>query len=274
MADYIEGAYTEAYEGQEFTEPAENAEEGAEESEAVEVEEDAEEQELTEPAAEEDAQGEGGEEPQETEEDIPQGKRSRDSAFAEMRRNYEEAERRNAELQSRLDALEKSHEDEKQERETAEREAQIREYGESIGLSEEEIQQVIKDAEEEEARNREVEELRAEVERLQQENLDVQIDKMAAQDLKDIQAIDPSIKSLDELGEDFFNFRSVMDGVHAYYASLYMKEKTSYKPAPAIGKANQASIPRDYYTSEELDNLSDEEMEENWEKVQRSLARL
>lgn len=274
MADYIEGAYTEAYEGQEFTEPAENAETGADEVEAEEVEAETEEQEITEPAAEEDAQGETDEESEENEEDIPQGKRSRDSAFAEMRRNYEEAERRNAELQSRLDALEQSHEDEKLEREAAEREAKIREYGESIGLSEEEIQQVIKDAEEEEARNREVEELRAEVERLQQENLDVQIDKMAAQDLKDIQAIDPSIKSLDELGDDFFSFRSSMDGVHAYYASLYMKEKTSYKPAPAIGKANQASVPRDYYTSEELDNLSDEEMEENWEKVQRSLARL
>ena len=53
-----------------------------------------------------------------------------------------------------------------------------------------------------------------------------------------------------------------------------MKQKNEIKPAPKIGKANQASVPRDFYTSEELDALSQDEILANWDKVQRSMDRL
>ena len=131
MADEIyEGAVNDLTDMSEFTEPTEDAETGAE------VEETSETQETAEPAELADEQAEpADEQDEETEEDIPQGKRSRDSAFAEMRRAREEAERQNSELQERLEALER-----------AQREAELRSYAESIGLSEDEIEQVVADA--------------------------------------------------------------------------------------------------------------------------------
>lgn len=260
MADEIyEGAVNDLTDMSEFTEPTEDADTGAE------VEETSETQETAEPAELADEQAEPAEEQEEeTEEDIPQGKRSRDSAFAEMRRAREEAERQNNELQERLEALER-----------AQREAELRSYAESIGLSEDEIEQVVADAQAEEEKEAERANLEAEIERLSEENLNFQVDRMMEQDLHDIQAIDPSIKSLDDLGEDFGNFVAAgLSGVDAYYAVMSKRERNQIKPAPKIGKANQASVPRDFYTSEELDALSQEEILANWDKVQRSMDRL
>ena len=260
MAELYEGAVNDLTEMSELTEPTEDANEGAE------VEETSETQETAEPAELADEQAEPAEEEQEQEEaeDIPQGKRSRDSAFAEMRRAREEAEKRNEELNARLLELER-----------AQKEAELRQYGESIGLSEEEIQDVLADARAEEEKELARQSLEEENQRLNEELLNIQIDRQMAQDLADIQAIDPSVKSLDQLGDDFFQFiGGGMDGIHAYYAMKTMKEANSIKPAPKIGKANQASVPRDYYTSEELDALSQEEILENWDKVQRSMDKL
>lgn len=260
MADEIyEGAVNDLTDMSEFTEPTEDAETGAE------VEETSETQETAEPAELADEQAEpADEQEEEAEEDIPQGKRSRDSAFAEMRRAREAAEQRNNELQERLEALER-----------AQREAELRSYAESIGLSEDEIEQVVADAQAEEEREAEKANLEAEIERLSEENLNYQVDRMMKQDLLDIQAIDPSIKSLDELGEDYGNFVAAgLSGVDAYYAVMSKRERTQIKPAPPMGKANQASVPRDFYTSEELDALSQEEILANWDKVQRSMDRL
>ena len=260
MADSIfEGAVNDLTDMSEFTEPTDDAETtGADEAEVSSVETEM--QESTEPADTVDEQIEE----EQAEEDIPQGKRSRDSAFAEMRRAREEAERQNSELQERLEALER-----------AQREADLRSYAEGLGLSEEEIEQVVADAAEEEEREAERANLEAEIERLSEENLNYQVDRMMEKDLRDIQEIDPSVKSLDELGEDFGNFVAAgLSGVDAYYAMMSKRERTQIKPAPSLGKANQASVPRDYYTSEELDALSQEEILANWDKVQRSMDRL
>ena len=261
MADSIyEGAVNELTDMSEFTDPTDDAETGADEAEVQETEVETEMQESTEPADTVDEQYEE----EQAEEDIPQGKRSRDSAFAEMRRAREEAERQNSELQERLEALER-----------AQREAELRSYAESIGLSEDEIEQVVADAAVEEERERRQQNLEAENERLSEELMNIQIDQIMEQDLREIQAIDPSVKSLDDLGEDFGNFIAAgLSGVDAYYAMISKRERTQIKPAPSMGKANQASVPRDFYTSEELDNLSDEEILSNWDKVQRSLDRL
>lgn len=262
MADSLyEGAVNDLTDMSEFTEPTEDAENtGADEAEVQETEVETETQESTEPADTADEQYEE----EQTGEDIPQGKRSRDSAFAEMRRAREEAERQNSELQERLEALERE-----------QREAELRSYAESLGFSDDEIEQVVADARAEEEREQAQANLEAENERLSEELLNIQVDKMMEQDLRDIQAIDPSVKSLDDLGEDFGNFVAAgLSGVDAYYAVMSKRERTQIKPAPSMGKANQASVPRDYYTSEELDALSQEEILANWDKVQRSMDRL
>ena len=93
-------------------------------------------------------------------------------------------------------------------------------------------------------------------------------------DLRELRKIDPSIKDLSDLPEDFFKYREHMDGVDAYFATQAKNQRTKFEGAREFGKANSAPVERDYYTSEELDNLSDDEMDRNWEKVQRSLKKL
>lgn len=195
--------------------------------------------------------------------DVPEGKKSSDRAFAEMRRANESLQSENAELRERIEALEK-----------ATKQAQLIETATQMGLSDAEIQQVIADAEAEEMAERERTDMRAEIERLTEQVLNAEVEKAMQEDLASIQAIDPSIKSITDLPEDFFTYRAVMPGLDAYFATKAKEQQTKFEGARELGKANSAPVDRDYYTSEELDNLTDKEMEANWEKVQRSLSRL
>lgn len=125
------------------------------------------------------------------------------------------------------------------------------------------------------ARDLELEELRRERDELRTAQLDMEVENLMRRSLNEIQAIDPSVKSLDELGETFVNFIGAgLSAKEAYYATQVRdgKEKV-YAPSP-IGKMSDTRVERDHYTSEELDNLSDEEMDANWDKVMRSMSML
>ena len=50
-----------------------------------------------------------------------------------------------------------------------------------------------------------------------------------------------------------------------------MKSKEKVFAHDPIGRVSDNRIERDYYTSEELDNLTDEELDANWDKVMRSM---
>ena len=62
----------------------------------------------------------------------------------------------------------------------------------------------------------------------------------------------------------------------AYYATKAMQLKEKVLAPDAIGKVADSKVERDYYTSEEIDNLTDEELNDDkiWEKVMRSMSRL
>ena len=268
-----EGAVIETEE-LEVTEPEESQEgayaevgEGYDDSEPTDVEEN---QEPTEPDEESDethATEEPEEQPEEVEEetaDVPQGKKSADSAFAEMRRANEELQTENEELKERIAELERGN-----------KQSELIRTATEMGLSEEEIQQVLEDAEAEEQAEREKGAMQSELDELRERAMTLEAEKRMREDLQKIQAIDPSIKSMDDLPDEFFNYISAgMDGEDAYWATQARSAKEKYKGAKELGKANSAPIDRDYYTSEELDNLSDAEMDANWDKVQRSLTRL
>lgn len=248
----------------EFTDPTEESQgayaevgEDYDDSEPTEAEEM---QETTEPAVEVD-------EPADTEEveekKVDEPKSKSDRAFAEMRRTNESLKSENEELRQRIAELEK-----------AEKHSQLIAQAQEMGLTDDEIQQVLNDSDAEEQAAKEREDMQAEIDRLNEQVLNAEVDRLMAQDLKDIQAIDPTIESLDDLPPEFFRYREVMDGVDAYFATQAKNQRTKFEGARELGKVNEAPIQRDYYTSEELDNLSDEEMEANWEKVQRSLKKL
>ena len=136
-------------------------------------------------------------------------------------------------------------------------------------------QRVPEDYRQDYERDREYEDLKARYASLEDELLNAQVDRLMQEGLREVQAIDPNVKSLDALGESFA--RLIANGVptkEAYYASKAMELKEKILAPDAIGRVSDTKTERDYYTSEELDNLTDEEMDANWDKVMRSMGRL
>lgn len=117
--------------------------------------------------------------------------------------------------------------------------------------------------------------LKSENEELQNALLDREVDRLMAEGLREVQAIDPNVKSLEELGGTFNKCISAgLSAKEAYYAAKAVELKEKVYAPDAIGKVSANQGERDYYTSAELDNLSDEEMDANWDKVMRSMQRL
>ena len=109
-------------------------------------------------------------------------------------------------------------------------------------------------------------------EALRNRMLEMEIDRRMQDGLREIREIDPNVKSLDELGETFVHMISAgLSNKEAYYATLAMNSKEKVMAPSPIGRVADNRIERDYYTSEELDNLTDEELDANWDKVMRSM---
>ena len=123
--------------------------------------------------------------------------------------------------------------------------------------------------------SRDFESLKARNAELEEQLLDAQVERLMRDGLREVQAIDPNVKSLDDLGDSFA--RLIANGVptkEAFYAARAMELKEKILAPDAIGRVSDTKTERDYYTSEELDNLTDEEMDANWDKVMRSMGRL
>ena len=81
-------------------------------------------------------------------------------------------------------------------------------------------------------------------------------------DLKEVQKLDPNIKAITDLGQEFIQLKSMGWGtLEAYNAVKAAKEVKEITPPPVIGKVNNnTTAKKDFYTSEEVDKLSDEEL--------------
>ena len=233
----------------------ENINESAEIQEVAEPEtealESAETQEVAEPdKAEDSAPVAESAEPQRTE---------ADAKFAEMRRQNQQLER---EAKMMREALSRYFEGETAEELSINANAYAEERDPAEYRQEWEKQQDYERA------LRENEELRDQM-------LEMQIDKRMQEGLREVQEIDPNVKSLDELGESFIHMIAAgLTTKEAYYATLAMKSKEKVFAPDPIGKVADNRVERDYYTSEELDNLTDEELDANWDKVMRSMKLL
>lgn len=198
--------------------------------------------------------------------EVNSGRTAQDSAFAEQRRRIKELEEQNAELQSSNDTMFSS----------------LQRYFDGDTAEELSINANAyaeqRDPEEYRAEwehNREFEQLKAQNEALERQLRDVQVSQLMRDGLADIQAIDPSVKSFEDLGESFLRFvSSGLTSKEAYYATKAMDAKEGVHAPDSIGKVHDTNVERDYYTSEELDHLTDAEMDANWDKVQRSMSRL
>ena len=233
----------------------ENINESAEIQEVAEPEtealESAETQEVAEPdKAEDSATVAESAEPQRTE---------ADARFAEMRRQNQQLER---EAKMMREALSRYFEGETAEELSINANAYAEERDPAEYRQEWERQQDYERA------LRENEELRDQM-------LEMEIEKRMRDGLREIQEIDPNVKSLDELGESFVHMIAAgLTNKEAYYATIAMKSKEKIFAPDPIGKVSDNRVERDYYTSEELDNLTDEELDANWDKVMRSMKLL
>ena len=228
----------------------ENINESAEIQEVAEPEtealESAETQEVAEPDKAEDS----------TVEEPKRERTDSDAAFAEMRRQNQQLER---EAKLMREALSRYFEGE-----TAE-ELSINANAYAEERDPDEYRQEWERQQDYERAIQENEELRSKM-------LEMQVDEMMRNGLREIQEIDPSIKSLDELGSSFGKMIAAgLTSKEAYYATLAMNNKDKVFAPDPIGRVSDNRIERDYYTSEELDHLTDEEIDANWEKVWRSM---
>ena len=223
--------------------------------------------EVAEPA---DEPTESSEEIQETAEpDSEDGKTEADAAFAEMRRRMEAAERKLAEREAadaKREALQAAQDEAVAEMSGYEDIEYL--IAESSGRSIEEVREDLEF-------RKEFEELKYDKEALQKELAEVKADKTIAEDLATIQKFDPSVKSLADLPESFEAYRldAGLTAQQAYFAAKAEKEATEIKPAKPIGQVNQAPVEKDFYTESEVNAMTSEEKEANWEKIMASLPR-
>ena len=201
---------------------------------------------------------ESGEE--ETEVANPSDDRS-DRAFAEMRRNLEEAQRRVSEL-----------------------EAQNNDYEEALGLwfdGDNKVAQAFAHYEDiplDEAisnieQKREINQLRAEKQALEDQRNQLEFNNLKAQDLREIKDAHPdiTISDVEELGEDFFKYRAMGIDAVSVYEAIQMKKGVPPKP---MGKV-KTSTPKKTggFTRDEVANMSKEEIHKNFDKIRESMSK-
>jgi hypothetical protein len=208
--------------------------------------------ELAEPVVEE------GEEEQELAEPVIE-RTPQDSAFAEMRRRLEEAERRNAEL-----------------------EAERNQYDETLGLFFEgdnkiaqarahhdqvPVEQVLANMEAAKLQK----EQQTRLEALEAENNTLRFNQLKALDLAELKEHGVSdIKDVEELGEQYFVYRS--NGMSAREAYDFIQAR-KVVPPKSMGKPKTSPPEKEFFTRDEVMAMSSEERTKNALKIRESFRK-
>ena len=185
------------------------------------------------------------------------GKTDSDSAFAEMRRELEALRNSNAEYERALSNFFPEAEDKAL---AAEAFYQNREYDELV-------------AEREEANV--IDGLKRENEQLMQAVFEHQAEKRMADDLKEVQSLDPTVKSLEDLGESYAGYiSSGLTARQAYFACKAEKQATTIVPPKATGKVESTtSAPKEFFTREEVEAMTKDEVKKNYETIRKSMTK-
>ena len=104
-------------------------------------------------------------------------------------------------------------------------------------------------------------------------------DNLFKSDLAAIKKAFPDFKgkSIDDLGDQFAALRANgVDAVTAYAAMQQAKQATAKPVPPVMGAVNQTPAEKDFYTSDELDRLTDKDLDDPgiFAKAMRSMTRL
>ena len=214
-----------------------------------------EEQETAEPVSEESV-----EEPKKTEEDAAWARMRRESEQA--KKDLEAAQRELAELKAQNEAR-----DEAYSRLTGNDNGEIAAIAEATGMSEDEVIAEIEAAKESAMKDQMIE-------RLQEQVTSIEAERLMQADLEKIRKVDPSLKSLDELGDGFIEYISAgLDPVKAYWAIKAEERANQATPPKEIGRVETGTAEKDYFTDAEIDAMSSEQLTKNWKKVLASWDR-
>lgn len=201
---------------------------------------------------------------QSSEEVSTNNKTDADSAFAKLRREKEEIAKELAEYKAEQEARNEAF----AKISGGDENAVYQALADSYGLELEEVKATIN----EEHQNR-LKDIR--IGELENEVAQVRAEKQMAQELAELQKIDPTIKSLNDLGEQLPAYiKAGLTARQAYFAIKSEESMTKPQAPKAIGKLNtNEPAEKEYFTEAEVDAMTPSEQEANWKKIMNSFAR-
>ena len=216
---------------------------------------------------------ETGVEEQETAEPVSEEtvetKTEEDAAWARMRREAESAraeaeaaQRELAELKAMQEARAKA-----ESRLTGQEDARIAALAEATGMSEDEIIAEIEAAEESARKDLRIQELEERI-------TTIEAEKLMQADLAELRKIDPTIKSLEDLGDGYIEYiAGGLSPEKAYWAIKAEEQAKKATPPVEVGKVATGTAEKDDFTDAEIDAMSSEQLTKNWKKIMASWDR-
>lgn len=121
-------------------------------------------------------------------------------------------------------------------------------------------------------RENEIAQIRAENKAYRERAMNAEIELTMENDLREIQKIDPSVKSLDELGNTFRNLIATgCDAISAYYADKARSDKERITPATPPGEIKAQPGEKDFFTRDEVEKMSEAEVKKNYGAIRKSM---
>ncbi len=207
-------------------------------------------------------------EPVEPEGKVPDGN-SASEAWARIRRESaenarraEEAEKALAEMQAREEARSNV-----VTRLTGRENGDIEVLAESMDLDPGDLASLISAEQDNTSKDNEIQSLRDEL-------ASVKAEKQMQADLAEIQKIDPSITSCEQLGESYVSYiKAGLSATDAYFAVKSKEAATTPSAPKEIGKVNSEPPEKDFFTKEEVDAMTSEQRYKNADKILASFSK-
>lgn len=213
------------------------------------------------------------EEPEVEPEEEHEGRSDADAAFAQMRR---ENEQYMAELEAAREELDELREAQAQtearneaiSKLTGAENGDIAALAEVTGMSEEEIIAEMEAAQESAQKDLKIQQLEERVE-------SVEAERLMQADLAALQKIDPSLRSLEDLGDEYIRYVGAgLEPEDAYWAIKAKETANHATPPKEVGKVATGTAEKDYFTEAEIEAMSPDQRAKNYKKIFASWDRI
>ncbi len=206
-------------------------------------------------------------------EEEHEGRSDADAAFAQMRRENEQYQ---AELEAAREELDELREAQAQaearnqaiSKLTGDENGEIAALAEVTGMSEEEIIAEMEAAQESAQKDLKIQQLEERVE-------SVEAERLMQADLAKLQKIDPSLRRLEDLGEEYIRYVGAgLEPEDAYWAIKAKETANHATPPKEVGKVATGTAEKDYFTEAEIDAMTPEQLAKNHNKILASWDRM